>query len=113
MEGNRNILNKHLDVAKSAGVSLNVYLAVPPSTAAQDGSHTPNTGEILDSLVDVPVATEAMNAQVGPFSFPKQCAIESYPAPDASIPSIVHPVVDTPTTLSSFVSGNVYLEVHF
>ena len=124
MEGNGNIQNKPSNAAKSVGVSLNVHLAVPPTTtAAQDGSHTPNTPEILnsivnmqaDSLVNMQAAREARETAVaGPFAaeFANQCAIKSYPAPAVvSIPSIVHQ--ETPTTLSSFISGNIYLEVNF
>jgi len=42
----------HIGTSKAPGVSLNVHLTVPPTTtAAQDGSHTPNTPEILNSIV--------------------------------------------------------------
>ena len=35
-------------------ISLNVHLQVPSSTAsAQDGSHTPNTPEIVNSIVNM------------------------------------------------------------
>ena len=42
-------------------ISLNVHLQVPPSSGAQaqDGSHTPNTPEIVNSIV---------NMTAGPFS---------------------------------------------
>ena len=34
-------------------ISLNVHLQVPSSTTAQDGSHTPNTPEIVNSIVNM------------------------------------------------------------
>ncbi len=61
-----------MTAAGDGGMSLNVHLAVPPTAAAaavgatggngnNDGSHTPNTPEILNSIV-------SMQQQGGPFS---------------------------------------------
>ena len=38
---------------QQGGMSLNVHLAVPATTAGNDGSHTPNTPEILNSIVNM------------------------------------------------------------
>ena len=79
--------------SKAPGVSLNVHLTVPPTTtAAQDGSHTPNTPEILNSIVKLQAereeAREAL-ASSGPFGaeFARQCAIRSTPIPAMSLPN--------------------------
>ena len=87
---------------KSVGVSLNVHLAVPPTTVASgDGSHTPNTPEILNSIVNMQAAREAREAG-GPFAaeFANQCAIQSNPQQTSSVASGMHQMVDAPTTLS-------------
>ena len=83
----------HIGTSKAPGVSLNVHLTVPPTTtAAQDGSHTPNTPEILNSIVKLQAereeAREAL-ASSGPFGaeFARQCAIRSTPIPAMSLPN--------------------------
>ena len=47
----------HHDSAPQSGMSLNVHLTVPPSeaaaAAASSGGHTPNTPEILNSIVNM------------------------------------------------------------
>ena len=69
-------------------ISLNVHLQVPPSTVTtttQDGSHTPNTPEILNTIV---------NMTAGPFASPATF----YPAPaPSSVTSTV--AATTPMTM--------------
>ena len=102
MEGNSD--NKHhqfslpnppnIGASKTpGGVSLNVHLTVPPTTsAAQDGSHTPNTPEILNSIVKLQAEREEARdalASSGPFGaeFARQCAIQSNNPTTISLPN--------------------------
>ena len=101
MEGNSD--NKHHQFSlpnppnivsnKAQGVSLNVHLRVPPTTsAAQDGSHTPNTPEILNSIVKLQAEREEARdalASSGPFGaeFARQCAIQSNNPTTISLPN--------------------------
>ena len=101
MEGNSD--NKHhqfslpnppnIGASKAPGVSLNVHLTVPPTTsAAQDGSHTPNTPEILNSIVKLQAEREEARdafASSGPFGaeFARQCAIQSNHPTTISLPN--------------------------
>ena len=124
MEKPRNVGNQpfcqpnrpYSGTTKPSGVSLNVHLAVPTTTsAAQDGSHTPNTPEILNSIVNMQAAREAREAAaVGPFGaeFARQCAIR--PVPSATITSPLddmnQDVGGTPT-METNASGYNYAEV--
>lgn len=119
-ENNVQQRNHLFNANNSGGVSLNVHLAVPPtSSAAQDGTHTPNTPEILNSIVNMQAAREAREAREasatgGPFAaeFANHCAIQS--KPQQSVPassSIVTHAVDITTTLSSLSPGNIHPEM--
>ena len=67
-------------------ISLNVHLQVPPpptTSIGQDGSHTPNTPEIVNSIV---------NMTSGPFGgFPQQqtTMVTSRPASTLELPSMM------------------------
>ena len=123
MEGNRGNGNHqfnqpnlpHIGASKAPGVSLNVHLTVPPTTtAAQDGSHTPNTPEILNSIVKLQAereeAREAL-ASSGPFGaeFARQCAIRSTPAPTISVPNELS--AEEPTPVKPIITGYNQIEV--
>jgi hypothetical protein len=54
---------------QSGRISLNVHLAVPQTmTTGQDGSHTPNTPEILNSIVSMTSGPFAADFVAGPSS---------------------------------------------
>ena len=125
MDGNRNNAYQQFsqpgrpysETSKAPGVSLNVHLTVPTTTAAaQDGSHTPNTPEILNSIVKLQAEREAReaNSPAGPFAagFARQCAIQSTPNPTTSMPSAIEHNVGVPEPLKPATSGYNYMEVN-
>ena len=107
----------HIGTSKPPGVSLNVHLTVPTTTAAaQDGSHTPNTPEILNSIVKLQAEREAAreaNTAVGPFGaeFARQCAIQSTSTPTAPISNEMDQSVSVPENMKAVSSGYHYMEV--
>ena len=108
----------YIGTSKPPGVSLNVHLSVPATTtAAQDGSHTPNTPEILNSIVKLQAEREAResNTAAGPFGveFARQCAIQSTPMPTVSISNEMDQSVGVPESLNAVSSGYHYMEVIF
>ena len=108
----------HIGPSKAPGVSLNVHLTVPATTtAAQDGSHTPNTPEILNSIVKLQAEREAREAStaVGPFGveFARQCAIQSTPTPTVPIPNEMAQSVSVPENMKAVSSSYHYMEVIF
>ena len=124
MEDNRNDGSQHfiqpgqqfVKTAKTGGVSLNVHLAAPPTTTAtQDGSHTPNTPEILNSIVNMQVAREAREASAsgGPFGaeFARQCAIYSTPTPLDSASSEIEQDAGVAVSLRATNPEYNYLQV--
>ena len=124
MEKPRNVGNQlfcqpnrpYSGTTKPSGVSLNVHLAVPTTTsAAQDGSHTPNTPEILNSIVNMQAAREAREAAaVGPFGaeFARQCAIRPVPSATITSPSDdMNQDVGGAPTMDTSASGYSYAEV--
>ena len=129
MEGNRNYDNQQFTqpnqpysrLAKAPAVSLNVHLAVPTTTAApQDGSHTPNTPEILNSIVNMQAQREEQNraresegTSAGPFGaeFARQCAIYSTQPPKVSTCNDTNPKTDVAAPSKSITPGYSYMEV--
>ena len=124
MEGNRNNGNHqfsqpnppNIGTNRAPAVSLNVHLAVPPTTtAAQDGSHTPNTPEILNSIVKLQAereeAREAYSSS-GPFGaeFARQCAIHSTPIQTVSPPN--DKSSGEPEPVKAITSGYNQIEVN-
>ena len=124
MDGNRKNTNQqfshpnapYVQSSRPPGVSLNVHLTVPATTtAAQDGSHTPNTPEILNSIVKLQAEREALSGSAanGPFGaeFARQCAIQAAPTPAVSMSNEMDYSVSVPENLAAVSSGYNYMEV--